>query len=183
MSPGGDVHHAHHAHGPGNGPRTSARRRPRAALSARPSAGTGPFPGVVVVHDAYGMTAGLRRVCDHLAAQGYVVQEPSMHQRGRCLRQTFRSLIADRAPPATGSSPSVRRSRACPTARCGGLTWVRDRPPRVCVPRGLTDLADADVGARSEGWVARVGGLVRGCVDRRRVGRYGSWFGCLVGAG
>jgi dienelactone hydrolase len=59
--------------------------------------GPGPYPGVVVVHDAYGMTAELRRVCDHLAAQGYLVHAPSMYQRGR------RSRTGRTAPAGSAS--------------------------------------------------------------------------------
>ncbi|MFI2363892.1 dienelactone hydrolase family protein [Promicromonospora sp. NPDC019610] len=85
-------------------------------------AGDGPFPGVVVVHDAYGMSAELRRVCDHLAAQGYLVHAPSMYQRGRCLRQTFASFVADQGP----AYDRLEEARAALAARpdCTGRVGV-----------------------------------------------------------
>ena len=48
----------------------SAGRTLRAEL-ARP-AGVGPFPAVVVIHEAFGLTANIREVTERFAAEGYV---------------------------------------------------------------------------------------------------------------
>jgi carboxymethylenebutenolidase len=111
--------------------------------------GDGPFPGVVVVHDAYGMTAELRRVCDHLAAQGYLVHAPSMYQRGRCLRQTFRSLIADQGP----AYDRLEAERAALAARpdCTGAVGIMGfclggRFALVAAGRGMFDAAAVNYG-------------------------------------
>lgn len=59
--------------------------------------GDGPWPGVVVVHDAFGMNDDLRAHTDRLAAAGYVTLAPALFTRGarlRCLRETFRALRA-----------------------------------------------------------------------------------------
>ena len=57
--------------------------------------GDGPYPGVVVIQDALGMTADLRRITDRFAANGYLALAPALYERGpklRCIVQTFRSL-------------------------------------------------------------------------------------------
>jgi carboxymethylenebutenolidase len=59
------------------------------------------FPGVVVVHDAFGMTPDLRRQADRLAVGGYIALAPDLwHGRAwpRCLRPAFRQLAAGSGP-------------------------------------------------------------------------------------
>lgn len=43
--------------------------------------GTGPFPGVVVVHDIFGLNAWARQQADELARQGYIVIAPDLYSR------------------------------------------------------------------------------------------------------
>ena len=50
------------------------------------------FPGVVVVHDVFGMTPDLRRQADRLAASGYIALAPDLwHGKAwpRCIRSAF----------------------------------------------------------------------------------------------
>lgn len=62
---------------------------------ARPQ-GTGPWPGVVIVHEAYGLDDVMRRQADRLAAAGYLALLPDLYSDGgalRCVLRTMRTLV------------------------------------------------------------------------------------------
>ena len=59
--------------------------------------GTGPWPGVVVIQDAFGMTDDLRAITDRFAANGYLALAPALYERGRkpaCIVRTVRALMS-----------------------------------------------------------------------------------------
>jgi carboxymethylenebutenolidase len=65
--------------------------------------GPGPWPAVVLLHDAVGLTADLRRNARMLADHGYLVIAPDLFSRGpRCVPGVFRDLLF------TGAGRAVR---------------------------------------------------------------------------
>jgi carboxymethylenebutenolidase len=68
----------------------------RTVLASRPEA-AGPWPGVVMLHEAWGIDDVLRRHADRLASAGYLVYAPDLLGEGpwlRCIVSTFRALQA-----------------------------------------------------------------------------------------
>jgi carboxymethylenebutenolidase len=58
--------------------------------------GDGPWPGVVAIHESFGVNDIVRRQADRLAAAGYLTLAPDLYTDGggvRCLIPTFRALF------------------------------------------------------------------------------------------
>jgi carboxymethylenebutenolidase len=74
-------------------------------------AGTGPWPAVIVVHEAFGVDAVMRRQVDRLAAAGYLALMPDLYSDGgakRCLIGTFRALFTGHGKAFTDIEASRR---------------------------------------------------------------------------
>jgi len=59
--------------------------------------GTGPWPGVVMVHEVFGIDDNMKAQMLRLCESGYVVMMPNLYSRGgarKCLTATFRALAA-----------------------------------------------------------------------------------------
>lgn len=61
--------------------------------------GPGPWPGVVVIHDAIGYGADMQAISERVAAAGYLALSPNLYSRGgraRCITRVFRELLTQR---------------------------------------------------------------------------------------
>ena len=88
--------------------------------------GPGPWPGVVLVHEAYGVNEVMRRQVAHVASLGYVALMPDLFSDGgvrRCLTATFRALRSGegRAFVDIGSARSFLTARDDSTGQVGVL--------------------------------------------------------------
>ena len=93
--------------------------RPRGSMQAvlaRPAEGA-PWPGVVVIHDASGMSEDLRRQAEWLAGEGFLALAPDLFYWGRPLR-CIRALVRE---VAAGSGPAYDDVAAA-------RDWLAGRP-------------------------------------------------------
>ena len=92
---------------------------------AVPAEGAGPWPGVVVIHEAFGLNADIRGKADQLAAQGYVALAPDLFDQKawiRCVRNAFTQLRAQSGPAF--ETLDAARSVLAGRADCTGHTGV-----------------------------------------------------------
>jgi carboxymethylenebutenolidase len=95
-----------------------------AGYLAVPTGGNGPWPGVVVIHEAFGLNDDIRKKADEFAAHGYLALAPDLFEGKswiRCIRGAFRQLRAG-SGPAFGVLDAARASlaaRADSTGRTG----------------------------------------------------------------
>jgi carboxymethylenebutenolidase len=98
---------------------------PTAAYLAVPVAPAAPWPGVVVIHEAYGLNADIRGHADRLAALGYLALAPDLLDGRfwvRCIRTMFRQLAAGSGPAF--DTLDTCRSWLAGRADCTGKTGV-----------------------------------------------------------
>jgi carboxymethylenebutenolidase len=92
---------------------------------AVPADGAGPWPGVVVIHEAFGLTDDIRRQADALAAHGYLALAPDLYAGRswiRCVRGAFRQVKANSGPAFTALEAA--RGFLAGRADCTGKTGV-----------------------------------------------------------
>ncbi len=62
-------------------------------------AGPGPWPGVVVIHDAIGYGRDMQAISERIAGAGYLALSPNLYSRGgraRCITRVLRELLTQR---------------------------------------------------------------------------------------
>jgi carboxymethylenebutenolidase len=67
-------------------------------------AGAGPWPGVVVIHELFGLNDDIRGKADELAAHGYLALAPDLYAGkhwARCIRSVFQQLRSGKGPAFT----------------------------------------------------------------------------------
>jgi len=87
--------------------------------------GDGPHPGVVLIHDAFGLSEDTRTITDRFAREGYLALSPDMYSRGgvfRCIRRVFSDLFARKGR----SFEDIETARTFLTSRadCSGKVGV-----------------------------------------------------------
>jgi carboxymethylenebutenolidase len=89
----------------------------RAEVAMPPDTGT-PAPGVVVLHEMFGMNDDMRRIASRFAANGYAAIVPGLYSHGNralCLSRLLLAGVSDRAMQNTMSD--IEASRAYLAAR------------------------------------------------------------------
>jgi carboxymethylenebutenolidase len=112
----------------------------------------GPWPGVVVIHEAFGLTDDMRRKADEFAAHGYLALAPDLFDGKswfRCVRSAFQQLRAGRGPAFDALDGA--RSFLAERPDCSGKTGVigfclGGGFALLCAPRPGFDVAAINYG-------------------------------------
>lgn len=123
----------------------------------------GPWPGVVVLHDALGMTTDLRNQADWLAAHGYLAAAPDLYHRSsriRCMVQTMRAFSTGHGD-AFDDIDAVRRAlveRPDCTGRVGVIGFCMGGGFAMALaPTGGYAAASVNYGTAGERELSRLG--------------------------
>jgi len=117
---------------------------------ATPS-GEGPWPGVVAIHEMFGLDDQFRRHCDRLAAGGYLTLGLNLFSDGgprRCIVTTMRALFRGKGKPVADIDAGRRylTESADSTGKVGIIGFCMGGGfALLCAPRGF-DVAAANYG-------------------------------------
>jgi carboxymethylenebutenolidase len=115
-------------------------------------AGTGPWPGVVVIHEAFGLNADIRSKADRLAAEGYLALAPDLNGGRpwmRCVRGSIRQLRAGSGPAfdALDAARELLAKRVDSTGKTGVIGFCLGGAfALLCAPRGEYSAAAVNYG-------------------------------------
>jgi carboxymethylenebutenolidase len=119
---------------------------------AVPSASPGPWPAVVVIHEALGLNADIRAKADEFAAHGYLALAPDLFDGRawiRCVRAAFQQLRAGRGPAfdALDAGREFLAARTDCTGKTGVIGFCLGGGfALLCAPRAGFDVAAVNYG-------------------------------------
>lgn len=109
--------------------------------------GDGPWPGVVMIHEAFGLDGVMRRQAEHLARLGYATLALDLYSDGgarRCLVKVFRAVTTGTGRPFADVEAGrewLAASSAC-TGRVGVVGFCMGGAfALLCAPRGFAAAA------------------------------------------
>jgi carboxymethylenebutenolidase len=112
----------------------------------------GPWPGVVVIHEAFGLNDDIRRKADQLAEHGYLALAPDLYGGRhwiRCIRAAIRQISA-RSGPAFDALEAARgflAGRDDCTGKTGVIGFCMGGGfALLCAPRGGFSAASVNYG-------------------------------------
>jgi carboxymethylenebutenolidase len=77
--------------------------------------GSGPHPGVVVLHESFGLNDDIRRLAGRFAQAGYAAAAPALYSHGRrivCLSRVLVDMVSGRVEREIGDIHAVREALA-----------------------------------------------------------------------
>jgi carboxymethylenebutenolidase len=83
-----------------------------------PAAGDRPAPGVVVLHESFGLNGDIRRIAGRFAAAGYAALAPDLYSHGRrivCLSRVLVDMVSGHADREVADIHAVREALAART--------------------------------------------------------------------
>jgi len=119
---------------------------------AIPSAGQGPWPGVVVIHEAFGLNDDIRKKADQFAARGYLALAPDLNDGKfwvRCVRSALGQLRAQSGPAfaVLEAARDFLAARADSTGRTGVIGFCMGGGfALLCAPRPGFSAASVNYG-------------------------------------
>lgn len=113
--------------------------------------GTGPFPAVVMIHEAFGLNDMTRRHADRLARAGYLTLAVDLFSDGgtrRCLVSTMRSMLRGSGRPFTdlATARAWLANSALSTGRTGVIGFCMGGGFALLVARDGFDAASVNYG-------------------------------------
>jgi carboxymethylenebutenolidase len=123
----------------------------------------GPWPGVVVVHDANGLGTDVRRHADWLASEGFLALAPDLYRGGArlpCMIRTMREVAAQRDGPSLQAVEAARRHLRDHPDGTGAVAvlgfCMGGGIALALAPRGTYDAASVNYGAATKDVEARL---------------------------
>jgi len=115
-------------------------------------AGAGPWPGVVVIHEAFGLNDDVRGKADEMAGHGYLALAPDLYDGKswiRCVKAVFGQLRAGAGPAfeALDAARAFLAGRADCTGKTGVIGFCLGGGfALLCAPRPGFDVAAVNYG-------------------------------------